>query len=364
MLHLLQALAERSIFNNLAYAGGTDRPMKVETDTSLKPYNTFGIGAKASFLAEIHTEADLQALYSTSLVDEVPVLVLGGGSNVLFTRDYAGLVVHMASRGIAVEEAEEGVLVHAQAGENWNTLVQFCIRQGYAGIENLSLIPGSAGASPVQNIGAYGVELKDTFFELRAFEISTRTFRTFNKADCCFSYRESIFKKELRGKFIITRLSLQLSLKADLHITYGAITQELDRRGIVNPDIADIGRIVSAIRVAKLPDPSTIGSAGSFFKNPVISSALFDKLVTQFPAIVCYPAGPDHVKLAAGWLIEQCGWKGKVVGSTGTWKNQALVLVNHGGATGDEILKLGNEITASVLSRFGVVIESEVNIIG
>lgn len=337
--------------------------MQLAENFSLKPFNTFGIDVRTSYYAEIRSDKDLVSLYENPLVHELPVLVIGGGSNLLFTGDFKGLVVRMASRGIEVDVKNEQVLVHAQAGESWNTLVQFCVRQGYAGIENLSLIPGTAGASPVQNIGAYGIELKDVFAGLEAFNVKSRTFRSFSKAECHFSYRSSIFKEELKGQYIITRISLCLSLKPEINITYGAIKAELEKQQISTPGIADIARIVSSIRVGKLPDPSTIGNAGSFFKNPVVSRAVFNVLVNKFPDIVNYPAGPDTIKLAAGWLIEQCGWKGKVVGNTGTWKNQALVLVNHGGATGDEILSLGNDIINSVQVRFGVLIQAEVNII-
>lgn len=338
--------------------------MEIIENKSLKALNTFGIETNAPYFCEITSEEELQALYATNLVNEVPVFILGGGSNVLFRRDFKGLVVHMANKGLEIEPGGEFILVHAQAGEKWNTLVQFCIRQSYGGLENLSLIPGTVGASPVQNIGAYGTELKDTFVELRAFHIQTRTFRIFSKSECQFGYRQSIFKADLKGQYIITRVSFKLTAKPVLNLSYGAITQELEKQKIDTPTIQDIGRIVSAIRVSKLPDPSTIGNAGSFFKNPVISLENLTRLRADFPDLVFYESAPGLVKLAAGWLIEQCGWKGKVVGNTGTWKNQALVLVNHGNATGEEILNLGNKIIQSVQSRFGIIIEAEVNIIG
>lgn len=337
--------------------------MEILENQSLKSFNTFGIEARALFLTEIHTEADLIELYSTELVKKVPLLVLGGGSNILFTDNFNGLVIHIANKGISVEPVGDHVLIHAQAGEKWNTLVQFCISQGYGGLENLSLIPGTVGASPVQNIGAYGVELKDTFIELRAYDIKNQSFRTFTKAECLFSYRQSVFKAELKGQYIISRVSFMLTSKPVLKLSYGPILQELNKQQIKTPTIKDIGRIVSDIRVSKLPDPSTIGNAGSFFKNPVINSNTFSLLKLKYPDIVYFPVDDHLTKLGAAWLIEQCGWKGKVIGNTGTWKNQALVLVNHGHATGDEILKLGNEIIESVQLKFGILIEKEVNII-
>lgn len=337
--------------------------MEILENQSLKAFNTFGIEASASYFAEIHTDEDLVALYSTDLVDKVPVLVLGGGSNVLFTDNFTGLVIFMGSKGISIEPQGDQVLICAQAGEKWDTLVQFCISQGYGGLENLSLIPGTVGASPVQNIGAYGVELQDSFVALRAYDRVGRVFRTFTKAECLFSYRQSIFKGALKGRYIISSVTFCLTTKPVLMLSYGAISQELAKQGISSPTIKDVGRIVSEIRVAKLPDPSTIGNAGSFFKNPVVTADTFARLHAEFPDMIHFSADDQCVKLGAAWMIEQCGYKGKVVGNTGTYKNQALVLVNHGQATGAEILKLGNEIIAAVKMKFEIIIETEVNII-
>jgi UDP-N-acetylmuramate dehydrogenase len=231
-------------------------------------------------------------------------------------------------------------------------------------MENLSLIPGSVGASPIQNIGAYGAELKDVFDTCTAFEIATCAIKTFTKEDCKFGYRESVFKTELKGLYIITAVKFQLSLQPDVKLQYGAISEELAKRNITSPTIEDVSEVVSYIRVSKLPDPSTIGNAGSFFKNPVITEKKFNIVHKKFPQIINYPAGDGLVKLAAGWLIEQCGWKGKVVGNTGTWINQALVLVNHGNATGEEVYNLSSQIIDSVYTKFGVKLEREVNIIG
>ena len=281
----------------------------------------------------------------------------------LFVKDFDGLIIRMNIRGIEHRINHDEVFVEAGAGEVWNDLVQYCVNRDYAGIENLSLIPGSVGASPIQNIGAYGVELKDVFRSCRAFEIATGEIKTFTLEDCRFGYRDSIFKNELKGKYIIISVKFRLSLVADINLKYGAIEQELTNRNINNPTIGDVSRIVSHIRVSKLPDPSTIGNAGSFFKNPVISVEQFKQVQSRFPETVNYPAGAGMIKLAAGWLIEQCGWKGKVVGHTGTWKNQALVLVNHGGATGEEVYSLSSQIIDSVYTKFGVLLEREVNII-
>jgi UDP-N-acetylmuramate dehydrogenase len=281
----------------------------------------------------------------------------------LFVKDFNGLVIRMNIRGIEHRINHDHVIVEAGAGEVWNELVTYCVNYGFAGMENLSLIPGSVGASPIQNIGAYGVELKDVFHSCRAFEIATGEFRTFVKYECGFGYRESVFKSELKGQYIITQVKFELSLNANLNLGYGAIQQELERNNIANPTIKDVSAVVSRIRVSKLPDPSTIGNAGSFFKNPVIGRELFEQIHARFPEVVNYPTADGKIKLAAGWLIEQCGWKGKIVGNTGTWKNQALVLVNHGGATGSEVYTLSSQIIDSVYTKFGVMLEREVNII-
>jgi len=288
---------------------------------------------------------------------------LGGGSNMLLLNNFDGLVIRMNIRGIEHRISHNDVFIEAGAGEVWNDLVNFCVIRGYAGLENLSLIPGSVGASPIQNIGAYGVELKDVFRSCNAFELSTGEFRTFSKEDCRFGYRESVFKGELKEQYIIVSVKFQLSLTPQFNLKYGAIEQELVSRHITSPTIKDVSQVVSHIRVSKLPDPSTIGNAGSFFKNPVISEDIFKSLQIKFPEIVHYPAGDSKIKLAAGWLIEQCGWKGKVAGHTGTWKNQALVLVNHGGATGAEVYAFSSQIIDSVYAKFGVSLQREVNII-
>jgi UDP-N-acetylmuramate dehydrogenase len=337
--------------------------LQIQQNVSLKNFNTFGVEAKATFFAEINNPDELVELFMDPKWQQTSRLVIGGGSNLLLITDFDGLVIRMNIRGIEHRINHNEVFVEAGAGEVWNDLVNFCVQRGYAGLENLSLIPGSVGASPIQNIGAYGVELKDVFHSCRAFEIATGKFKTFSKADCGFGYRESVFKNELKGQYIIVSVKFDLSLIPNVNLRYGAIEQELTNRGITTPTIKDVSTVVSHIRVAKLPDPSTIGNAGSFFKNPVITVAEFEPVKNKFPEVVNYPAGDGFIKLAAGWLIEQCGWKGKVVGNTGTWKNQALVLVNHGGATGQEVYNFSSQIIDSVYTKFGVSLQREVNII-
>ncbi len=337
--------------------------LQIQQNISLKNFNTFGIDANAKYFVEIAHEGELVELFADPQWQQTERLVLGGGSNLLLVTDFDGLAIRINIRGIEHRISNNDVYVDAGGGEVWNNLVNFCVDRGYAGIENLSLIPGSVGASPIQNIGAYGVELKDAFVSCRTFEIATGTFKTFTKHDCKFGYRESVFKSELNAQYIIVSVKFQLSLIPNLNTQYGAIGQELANRGIVSPTIKDVSQVVSHIRVSKLPDPSTIGNAGSFFKNPVITQSEFEAVYTKFPDVVNYPAADGNVKLAAGWLIEQCGWKGKTVGHTGTWQNQALVLVNHGGATGTEIYNFSSQIIDSVYAKFGVMLQREVNII-
>lgn len=337
--------------------------MQVLENISLKNLNTFGVEASAQFYVDIIEEKNLQELFSEEEFKSQPRLILGGGSNMLFTQNFSGLLIHLKIQGIHAEIQENDVFVRAGAGVVWNDLVNYCVDHEYAGIENLSLIPGSVGASPVQNIGAYGVELQDIFHSCRAFEISTGNFRIFNREDCAFSYRDSVFKSALKGQYIITEVTFKLSKTFKPNVSYGAITEELAKRGIDVPTIKELSQVISHIRVSKLPDPSTIGNAGSFFKNPIIPESQFNDLKIQFPGIVHFQAGEGFIKVSAGWLIEQCEWKGKVVGNTGTWENQALVLVNHGNATGREIFQFSSTIIDSVNTKFGILLEREVNII-
>jgi UDP-N-acetylmuramate dehydrogenase len=335
----------------------------IQENVSLAQFNTFGIDVSARWFVEITSEQALGSLLKSGFCKDKPLLVLGGGSNILFTKDFDGLVIRIDIQGVEAQISGNLVMVKAGAGVSWKYLVNHCVEKGFAGLENLSLIPGTVGASPVQNIGAYGVELKDVFESCVALNIERGERRVFTYPDCGFGYRESVFKSVLKGQYIITEVTYRLSTVPALNLKYGAISQELEHRQIENPTIADVARVVSEIRVSKLPDPSTIGNAGSFFKNPIISKAAFEALHAQFPAIVCFPVGDAHVKLAAGWLIEQCGFKGKVVGNTGTWKNQALVIVNHGTATGQEVYNFSEQIIETVASTFGVKLEREVNIL-
>ena len=337
--------------------------MQVLENISLKALNTFGVEANAAWFVDIENENDLKLLFSDEQWKNCSRLILGGGSNMLFTNDFDGLVIHLKIEGLKSEVEGDDIFVTAGAGVVWNDLVNYCVDNEFAGIENLSLIPGSVGASPVQNIGAYGVELQDVFHSCRAFEISSGEIKVFNKQDCGFSYRDSIFKSDCKGLFIITEVTFKLSGIFKPNVSYGAITEELRKRGIGQPNIKELSQVISYIRVSKLPDPATIGNAGSFFKNPVIPVDKFIQLQSHFSDIVHFPAGEGFVKISAGWLIEHCGWKGKVVGNTGTWKNQALVLVNHGNATGNEIFSFSSMIVQSVTSRFGILLEREVNII-
>lgn len=337
--------------------------LQIQENISLKPYNTFAIDAKAAFLVEIFNEADLKELFQNEITKSEKLLIIGGGSNVLFTQDYDGLVIKMSIKGIESKADGNDIKVTAGAGVVWNDFVNYCVEHNFAGVENLSLIPGTVGASPIQNIGAYGVELKDVFESCTAFEIKTGKIKTFSYKDCHFGYRESIFKGLLKGQFIITTVTFNLKAEAGVNTSYGAIETELQKRGIENPGIADVSAAVSHIRVSKLPDPSTIGNAGSFFKNPVIEKYEFADVVAKHPDVVHYSTADNKIKLAAGWLIEQCGWKGKVEGQTGTWKSQALVLVNHGSASGKEVYDFSALIIDSVKSTFGITLEREVNIL-
>jgi UDP-N-acetylmuramate dehydrogenase len=338
--------------------------MNIQQNISLKQYNTFGIDVTAREFVEIHTLEELQVLCSNFNLIERNVLVLGGGSNLLLTQDVEGMVIKISIKGIeVVEENDENVWVKVAAGEVWHEFVRWAINHGYGGVENLSLIPGCVGASPMQNIGAYGVEIKNTFISLDAIEIDGGNEQVFTHAECKFGYRESVFKQEEKGKYIIASVMFKLSKHPQLNTTYGAIQQTLQKHGITEPSVVDISNAVVEIRTSKLPDPKVLGNAGSFFKNPEIPDEQFLKLKENHPDIVGYPAGLGKTKVAAGWLIEQCGWKGKRVGNTGSHKDQALVLVNYGGAKGAEIWQLAMDIQRSVQQTFGIAIQAEVNVI-
>lgn len=338
--------------------------MEIEREVSLQRMNSFGLAAEASRLVSIRSLADVKQLLDIGLT--TPFMILGGGSNCLFTEEiYRGLVIKNEILGtVVVEEQEKEVLLKIGAGENWHEVVCWCVERGYGGIENLSLIPGTMGAAPIQNIGAYGVELKDVFDQLEAINLQTGEVRIFDKEACRFGYRNSIFKLEHKGQFLISQVYLRLSKdKHQLNTRYGAISSFLEKKGILTPSIRDISEAVIAIRQSKLPDPSTMGNAGSFFKNPEISPAQFESLQAQFPAVVHYPGTNGTIKVPAGWLIEQCGWKGKKVGNVGCYAQQALVIVNYGGATGAEIKAHALAVAESVKEKFNITLSPEVNFI-
>lgn len=334
----------------------------IKENVNLQPYNTFGLSAEAQLFGSFSSVDELHQLITEH--KDLPLLVLGGGSNILLTKNVEGLTLKNDLLGIElVKEDGDDVYVKAQGGEIWHNLVLYCIDKGYGGIENLSLIPGSVGAAPMQNIGAYGVEVKDLFVELEAYELASGEVRTFSHDECSFGYRESVFKRHLKGKFIITSVTLKLSRNPALNTSYGAIGQRLEEMGIASPSIKDVSDAVIHIRQSKLPDPKEIGNSGSFFKNPVISKSDFEVLEKKFPEIVNYPLPDGTVKLAAGWMIDKAGWKGKTIGNYGVHKNQALVLVNYGGAKGADIYQLSENILASVKTLYDIDLEREVNII-
>ncbi|MBW0178452.1 UDP-N-acetylmuramate dehydrogenase [Sediminibacterium sp.] len=334
-------------------------------DYSLKAYNSFQFDVRARFFAAFQTTEMMQELLEQyQWLPYMPIHILGGGSNILFTRDVDGLVLRNELNGIElVNEDADHYYVKAMAGENWHRFVCYCIEQGYAGLENLSLIPGSVGASPMQNIGAYGVEIKDVFHSLEAWHINEKHKETFYLKDCEFGYRESVFKEKYRNRFIITSVTYRLRKQPVFQTSYGAITQELEKMGVTELSSAAIAKAVINIRRSKLPDPEELGNAGSFFKNPSISISHFERLHEAFPDIVGYPLNESKIKLAAGWLIEQCGWKGYRKGDAGCHEKQALVLVNYGNATGGDIFRLSTEIIESVYKKFGVRLDREVNLI-
>ncbi|MCS7037536.1 MAG: UDP-N-acetylmuramate dehydrogenase [Saprospiraceae bacterium] len=330
-------------------------------DVSLRPYNTFGVEARAAYFAEFASVAELR----TALRQAVPpVLVLGGGSNILFTRDWPGTVLRNRICGIeVVRRFPHRVWVRAGGGEDWHELVMWAVRQNFGGIENLSLIPGSVGAAPVQNIGAYGVELKDVFISLEAVELATGRLRRFTRQECRFGYRDSIFKQQEKGRWCITAVTLSLTTdRHRLNTSYGDVARTLADMGVGNPTPAHISEAVVRIRQAKLPDPAHMGNCGSFFKNPEVRQEVWENIRQRYPNAPHYPLPNGHIKVPAGWLIEQCGWKGRRVGNVGCYEKQALVLVNHGGATGQEAHALAQAIAASVAAQFGIALEPEVNV--
>ncbi|MEK6780659.1 MAG: UDP-N-acetylmuramate dehydrogenase [Bacteroidota bacterium] len=338
--------------------------IRIEENVSLLSFNTFGIDVRAKFFVQVDSIDQLQELIQFEVYKREKRLVLGGGSNILFTHDFEGLVVKMAIKGISkVKETDTHVWLKSGAGEVWHDLVMHCIDHNWGGIENLSLIPGSVGAAPLQNIGAYGVEIKNVIEDVECINIDTGSIRHFNNEECCFGYRESVFKQELKEKYFISSVTLSLTNKNhQLMTTYGAIQETLSQLEVHNPTIRDISNAVINIRKNKLPDPLVIGNAGSFFKNPIITAKQYQSLKTIYPTIPGYSPINQDVKVPAGWLIEQCGWKGKTFQNIGVHAHQALVLVNYGGGKGDEIFLLAEKIKRSVLEKFGVKLMTEVNI--
>ena len=342
--------------------------MKIKENHSLKYLNTFGVDVKALFFADVESEEQLLLLLTDKNFRNLPWLILGGGSNILFTADFPGLVIKISIPGIEiVREDNESVLIRAGAGEIWHNLVLYCVERNLGGIENLSLIPGTVGAAPMQNIGAYGQEIKNVFESLEGYYIENADKKNFNNSQCSFGYRDSIFKRELKNKFIITSVTLRLSKYPKLNLDYGTVREEIEKlsgsRRIDKITIKNVSDVICKIRQSKLPDPAQLGNAGSFFKNPEVAEEKFNDLQKRFPAITGYKSGNEKVKLAAGWLIEQCGWKGRRVGNTGAHAKQALVLLNYGGAAGKEILDLSEQIKKSVSDKFGIVLEEEINIV-
>ena len=335
----------------------------MELNKDLSSLNTFGIKVYASRFTEVKSNGDVLELLADDSFDIKKSLVLGGGSNVLFTTDYSGLIIKNQIRGFTLSETDESnVWVTIGAGENWHETVLKCIDNGWAGIENLSLIPGNAGAAPIQNIGAYGVELKDVFYSLEWINFETRKTLVFTKDECEFGYRNSIFKNKLKGKGIVTNITLKLSQEAHINTSYGAIQKVLEKKGVKTPNLKQVSDAIIDIRQSKLPDPGILGNGGSFFKNPVIARSRYEDLQLEFKGIPGYTTG-NSTKVPAGWLIEQAGWKGFRTNNIGVHKDQALVLVNYGGAKGSQIKDLAMDIQKSVLDKFEVLLEPEVNII-
>lgn len=337
----------------------------MQENISLKPYNTFGVDINAKYFIEVQTIEELKDAVNYSKDHALQVLFLGGGSNILFTKDFDGLAIKLSLKGIDEKDISENeILVTAKAGENWHEFVMYTLEKNYGGLENLSLIPGNVGTSPMQNIGAYGTEIKDIFISCTVLDLTDLELKTFSLEQCHFGYRDSIFKQEGKGRYVILEVSFKLT-KKDHHIKteYGAIKTELENSAITHPTIQDVSKAVINIRQSKLPDPKETGNAGSFFKNPTIPLAQFEDLKLRFENIPGYPNG-DVVKVPAGWLIEQCGWKGKQIGNVASHKLQALVIVNMtGNATGKEIFDFSTAIISSVQEKFGIELEREVNII-
>ena len=335
----------------------------ISENVNLANYNTMGIAAIARYFVSVTSVEELKQVLAEPRFQSLPKFIIGGGSNVLFLHDFEGLLIHINIGGMEVmEEDDQSIILKIGAGENWHKLVTYCVSKGWGGIENLALIPGSVGAAPIQNIGAYGVELEEAFESLEAVEMETGQIKSFRKKECDFGYRDSVFKNKYKGEYVIATVTLRLEKHPQVNTSYRALSEMLKQKGISDPTIDDVSKAVIEIRQSKLPDPAEIGNTGSFFKNPVIGSKQFKKLQDAHPDIPHYPAG-DKVKIPAAWLIDECGWKGKRFGDAGVHKMQALVIVNYGNAKGEDIWKLAQQIQDSVKSRFGVSLTPEVNIV-
>ncbi|MBP7470650.1 MAG: UDP-N-acetylmuramate dehydrogenase [Flavobacterium sp.] len=337
--------------------------MEIQTNFSLKNHNTFGIEASAKQFVAVHDTTELKTILEQNKTEKK--FILGGGSNMLLTKDIDALVIHVDLKGKKIiKEDEDFVWVESQAGENWHEFVLWTIDQNFGGLENMSLIPGNVGTTPVQNIGAYGAEIKDTFVSCEAMSIENQEMRSFTKAECHFGYRESVFKNEAKDQYVITSVVFKLTKRNHkINTSYGDISGELAKNNITNPTLKDVSNAVIAIRQSKLPDPKELGNSGSFFKNPILKKSDFEKIHHQFPEMKYYEVSETEVKVPAGWLIEQAGFKGKRFGDAGIHKNQALVLVNYGNATGQEILEVSKTIQKTIFETFGIHIEAEVNVI-
>ncbi len=337
--------------------------MKIFRNVSLKNFNTFGLEYKANYMIQVNTDKELKMLFREEIHIEKPVLILGEGSNILFTDDFRGTILKPVYTGIKIESTErENVIISAGAGVKWDKLVEWTVNKDLGGLENLSLIPGNVGATPVQNIGAYGVEIKDSIEKVKTISVTDGTVRYFNNSECRFDYRNSIFKTEYKGKYLVTRVYFRLATNYVLKPDYGSLNDEIRKLGKLT--LKNVRQAVINIRRDKLPDPELIGNAGSFFKNPVVSKNDAEKLMKYYPQMPVYNHNPREKKLAAGWLIDQCGWKGKRIGNAGVHDKQALVIVNFGNATGKEIFLLSEEIKESVRKKFGLELEREVEVIG
>jgi UDP-N-acetylmuramate dehydrogenase len=339
--------------------------IKIEENINLKPYNTFGIEENARYFCKISTEEELEELLSSEVYKNERHLILGGGSNILFTKDFDGLIIKVDLQGIKQQEGTDDTIdLNVKSGELWHNLVLYCVQQNLGGIENLSLIPGTVGAAPIQNIGAYGIEVKEVIQKVEAINLLTGERKSFTNAECMFGYRESIFKHELREKYFISSVTLTVTKKNHLlNTSYGAIQDTLKAMQVTEPTIKNISDAVIHIRKTKLPDPMIIGNAGSFFKNPTITLSQYEQLKNSYSEIPGYPSVNQSVKVPAGWLIEQCGWKGKRVNNIGVHAQQALVLVNYGNGKGNEIFQLAKNILTSVKEKFDITLTTEVNIV-